>query len=320
MPFSNEIRTVPADTVRVTKGHLFWAAEPDETLIDSIREFGQTAPILARDTDNGMELVAGYRRLQVLRQQGDLALARMVSAPSPLDLGLIYMADNTGRVLDDGMRLAALRYFHPLLNDAALKKDILPRLGVKPKSKDARLLATWLDLPTEWQDHLAVGRVPLAAGDVLARMDDSDRDAVTPLFQKLAWSRSNGVNVLTWLFETGKMTDTPIAEVLQRAGLADTLSQGLSPKDAIARLTAGARLARFPHLATLQDDFNRAAREITAGTAWRVTQPNNFETGGAELSIQARNNDQLAKAVKDLETMAGLSPWTTLWNLGGKHD
>ena len=320
MPFSNEMRTVPADTVHASGDHLFWAAEPDAELAESIREFGQIAPVLARDTDRGMELVAGYGRLQALRQQGGLALARIVAAPTALDCGLLYLADNAHRTLTDAMRLAALRYFRPLMDDGALASDILPRLGVKPKSKDARLLLAWLDLSEDWQDRLDRGCVPLAGGEILARMTPADRQAVAPLFDNLAWSRSSGVNVLTWLFETGKMAGAPLAEVLDRAKLPDILDQGLSPKDAIARLTSAARSARYPHLSALQENFNRAAREITAGTGWRLAQPNNFETGGAELSIQVRTLEQLAKAAKDLKTMAGLSPWDTLWNLGGKDE
>jgi ParB family chromosome partitioning protein len=314
------MRTVPAHTVKAEGDHLFWASEPDEALADSIREFGQIAPVLARDTDNGMELVAGYRRLRVLREQDSLALARMVDAPTPADLGLLYLADNSQRVLTDPMRLAALRYFRPLMDGKTLASDVLPRLGVKPKSKDARLLLAWLDLDGGWQDRLDRGCVPLAGGEVLARMDPADREAVAPLFDDLAWSRSSGVNVLTWLFEAGKMAGTPLAQVLDRAKLTEILGQGLSPKDAIARLTAAARLVRYPHLSALREDFDRAAREITAGTGWRLAQPNNFETGGAELSIQVRTPEQLAKAARDLETMAPLSPWDTLWNLGGKNE
>ena len=320
MPFSNEIRTVPANTVHASGDHLFWAAAPDNGLAESIREFGQIAPILARDADRGMELVAGHSRLQVLRQQGGLALARMVEAPTALDLGLLYLADNAQRTLTDGMRLAALRYFRPLMDGKNMVSDILPRLGIKPKSKDARLLLAWLDLPADWQDRLDRGCVPLAGGEILARMDPADRENVAPLFDNLTWSRSNGVNVLTWLYEAGKMAGTPLAEVLDRAKLPEILDQGLSPKDAIARLTTAARLVRYPHLSALRDDFDRAAREITAGTGWRLTQPNNFETGGAELSIQVRTPEQLARAADDLKTMAGLSPWNTLWNLGGKNE
>lgn len=320
MQLSSETRTAQADNIHDTGDHLFWSGNSDDSLINSIREFGQMTPVLACDTDQGMELVAGHGRLAALRQLDELVLVRMVTVENDIEKGLLYLADNAERTIDDGMRLAALNYFHALMDKKAVQSDILPRLGVKPKSKDAKLLMAWLDLPDNWQDHLAAGHVPLAAGTPLTRMDQADKDAVEPLFANVSWSRSNAVNMLTWLFETSKMKGTPVADVIQNAGLDDIMRQGLSPKDAIAKFTAAAKAARYPELSALQNTFAKAARELTAGTKWRVTQPNNFETGGAELSIQVKDAKALEKAVNELESMAGLSSWQELWNLGGKND
>lgn len=201
-----------------------------------------------------------------------------------------------------------------------LRTDIFPRLGIKPKSKDAKLLLTWLSLPDTWCDLLASGSIPLAAGAVLARMSEADRTAVEPLFANVSWSRSNAVNGLTWLFETGKMIKLPIADVMEKAGINQILSQGLSPKDAIAKLIAAIKSARYPELSALETTFTKAAKDITAGTRWRMIQPNNFETGGAELTIQVKNAEQLKQAIKELESMATLSPWNDIWKLGGKND
>ncbi|MDC0336520.1 hypothetical protein OAN24_06485, partial [Pseudodesulfovibrio sp.] len=201
-----------------------------------------------------------------------------------------------------------------------LRSDIMPLLGTKPKSKDAKLFLIWLDLPDNWQAHLYSGTIPLAAGTILARMDEADRAAVEPLFSAFSWSRSNAVNILTWLFETAKMTSTTVADAMTKADLNTIMNQGLSPKDTIARLTTAAKATRYPELSSLQNTFSKAATEITAGTRWRMTQPNNFETGGAELTIQIKDASQLAKAAEDLEAMASLSPWQELWKLGATND
>ncbi|MDD3313466.1 ParB N-terminal domain-containing protein [Pseudodesulfovibrio sp.] len=320
MPTTPALRTLAADEIRTGGDHLFWTADPSETLSESLRRTGQTAPVLVRDTGDGPELVAGRARLLALRALGRPVLVLMVDAPADLDAGLLYLADNAARPLDDAMRLAALRFFAPLLDRAALAADILPRLGVRPGSKDARLLDAWLDLPEPWPGHLAEGRVPLAAGEVLARLAPADREAAAPLFASLGWSRSNGVNLLTWLFEAGKMTGKPLADLLAESGMADVPALGLSPKDAMARLVALARQTRYPALSALQAEFEETARELSAGTAWRVVQPNNFETGGAELTIQVKTPAQLARAVDDLDAMAAKPGWEKLWNMGGRRD
>lgn len=320
MQLSQEIFTAPADSIDDSGPHLFWSSPADRSLIDSICEFGQTTPVLARETDTGLHLVAGYARLDALRQRKQPTMVRLVLDADASSLGLLYLADNAHRAMDDGMRLKALLYFRPLMDDSALKKNILPRLGIKIKSKDAKLLIAWLDMPEEWQALLVSGTMPLAAVTPLGHMSADDQSAVQPLFTDFSWSRSNAVNVLTWLFETSRMTDTPVGDIMRQAGMNDILQQGLSPKDAIARLCTAAKTARYPKLNSLQEAFTKSAAEITAETRWRLTQPNNFETGGAELTIQVKDESQLHKAVQELESMARASTWKKVWGLGSTNE
>lgn len=320
LQLSQEIITAPTDSIRDEGSHLFWSDRPHESLLNSIRELGQAMPVLVQQTDNGLELIAGHARLAALREAGLPVLVRIVEGASNVDKGMLYLADNAQRPLDDAMRFAAVRYFHTIMDEKSLRSDILPRLGVKPKSKDAKLFLAWLDMTENWQAHLTAGRVPLAAGTILARMTEEDRTSIEPLFTSFSWSRSNCVNLLTWLFEAGKMNGIPVSDVMSKAKVDEILRQGLSPKDCIAKLTATVKNTRYPELSALQERFARAAREITAGSRWRLNQPNNFETGGAELTIQVKDAGQLAKAMEDLEAMSSDSTWNELWRLGGKND
>ena len=320
MLLTSEIFTAQARSIRADGGHLFWPEIPPKSLANSLDEFGQTSPVLVCKTDSGLSLIAGQSRLMLLAEAGAPVLARLVEDADDVDKGKLYLADNSHRTLDDGMRLKALEYFSPLLDRKELQTDILPRLGVRPKSKDATLLLAWLDLEAQWRSLLHSGNAPLAATGPLSRMSSEDRNAVIPLFSALSWSRSNGVNVLTWLFETAKMTSAPVADVMERAGMTAVLDQGLSPKDAIARLTACARQARYPELNRLQARYAETASEITAGTRWRMAQPDNFETGSSELTVQVKTPEQLSQAVTELNEMAGSSAWGKLWDLGSGNE
>ena len=320
MLLTSEIFTASAPAIHADGAHLFWAADNHESLKASITEFGQSSPVLVRETANGLELIAGISRLSILAALGRPVLARMIQDANDIDLGLLYLADNIQRPLDDAMRLQALKYFAPRMDEAALVKDILPRLGIKPQSKDSKLFLLWLTLPEVWQVLLERGNVPLAAATVLSRMSEADQKDVEALFTGFSWSRSNAVNVLTWLFETAKMNGTSVAEVMEQAGTTTIFAQGLSPKDAIARLSTAIRQERYPELTRLQDRFSAASGEITASTRWRVTQPDNFETDGAELTIRVKDAAQLAKAVEDLSTMAASPSWNKIWNMGGTDD
>jgi len=320
LQLTSEIFSSPTQAIHTGGGHLFWSGNISESLKNSIAEFGQSAPVLVYNGEQGPTLAAGSARLAVLAELGRPVLARMIEGADDVSLGLLYLADNAHRQIDDAMRFKSLQYFAPLLDTADLEQDILPRLGVRPKSKDARLLLDWLGLPGPWQELLGRGTLPLAAGMVLARMDDADRDAVMPLFADMAWSRSNAVNVLTWLYEAGRMAGTPVAEVMDKAGMSALLGQGLSPKDAIARLCATARQARHPELTRLRERFDAAARTVTGGTGWKLLQPDNFETNGAELSVRIKDRAQLAQAVEELHGMADNPAWETVFRPGGDND
>lgn len=317
MLLTSEIVTSSNQAIRSGGPHLFWSGNIHESLRNSITEFGQSAPVLVRETEDGLDLVAGASRLAVLTGLNRPVLARLVEAETPVELGLLYLADNAHREPDDAMRFRALRYFGPLMDRDALARDVLPRLGVRPRSKDERLLLDWLGLPEAWQELLVRGNAPLAAGTVLARMSDADRDAVAGLFESLSWSRSSAVNVLTWLFEAGRMTGSSVAEVMERAGMNAVAGSELSPKDAIARLSAAARQARYPELTRLRGRFDEAARAVTAGTRWRLTQPDNFETSGAELTVRVKDAAQLAAVVEELNGLAGSPAWKDVFNPGG---
>ncbi|WP_285906305.1 hypothetical protein [Pseudodesulfovibrio pelocollis] len=320
MHLSNETVTAPASAIRTAGAHLFWAAEPSPGLIRSMARHGQAQAVLVRETADGLALVAGYARVAAQGQLGQPVLARLVETADPVELGLLYLADNSLRPLDDAMRLAALRYFRLLLDDAQLAGEVLPCLGVTPGSRDAKLLADWLTLADSWQGHLAAGRVPLAAGTVLTRMDEADRLAVAPFFAELSWSRSNAVNLLTWLYEASKMTGRPVAEVMADSGMSHGPLRELSPKDAMARLTALAREARQPTLRAMQTRFDTAARKLVADTRWRVAQPDNFETNGVELTVRIADPGQLEQAVHDLQAMADRPHWHQLWDTTADHD
>lgn len=320
MQLTSEIFMSSTKAIHTGGGHLFWSGSISESLKDSIAEFGQSAPVLVYNGVEGPTLAAGSARLAILAELDRPVLARMVEGADDVSLGLLYLADNAHRQLDDAMRFKAVQYFAPLLDRADLEQEVLPRLGVRAKSKDARLLLDWLTLPEPWQELLGRGTLPLAAGMVLARMNDADRDAVMPLFADMVWSRSNAVNVLTWLYEAARMAGCPVAEVMDKAGMPALLDQGLSPKDAIARLCAVARQARHPELTRLRERFDAAARTVTGGTAWKLTQPDNFETDGAELSVRVKDPEQLAKAVDQLQSMADNPAWPTVFRPGGDNE
>ncbi|MDY7002065.1 MAG: hypothetical protein SVS15_09840, partial [Thermodesulfobacteriota bacterium] len=194
-----------------------------------------------------------------------------------------------------------------------LESVVGPYLGLSPFEREWDLLRLWLRLPQDFDAYLTQGNLPLETALILARLEPSELKALGPFFFDLRWSRGNAVNFLTWLWEAGQARACGLDQLLESEGFSEILKQNLSPKDAVARLSAKARALRYPTVVRLEQDFAAASGELSAGTAWEVAPSRNFEAGSVTLSARIRDRDQLIKAVRDLENMAGSGLWETLW-------
>jgi ParB family chromosome partitioning protein len=110
--------------------------------------------------------------------------------------------------------------------------------------------------------------------------------------------------VLTWLKEICARDAIRVAEVLAACGTADILAAGLSPKDAMARVTQEVRRRRYPLLSAMERDFSDAARTVAAGTRWRLVQPDCFESDAIEIGARLGSVSELRAASAELARMA----------------
>ncbi len=315
MTVSDAVILIPAQAIEASSPCLFWPGEPDESLAFSLARLGQMEPVLVERQGEGFSLVAGARRLAVLTDLGRPVLAREVEA-TDLEKGLLYLSTNAARPLTDGMRFAALRYFHMLLTESELTNFVAPLMGLSPQGRDIRLLLAWFNLPDAFDPALMSGRLPLAAGEPLSRMTREEQEAVLPFFATLAWSRGSAVNFLTWILEAARAREMSASEILAQGGFYPILSEeGLSPKDAITALTALARAARYPALFRLETEAVRLGREICAGTAFRLTRPDQFETPAVELTVRVAGPGPLSRATADFQKIAASPLWDRLFNL-----
>lgn len=281
---------------------MFWSLPPSPALRLSLERHGQLVPVLVDASGSRPVLVAGSARVAALAELGRDVLCLDLGAQDTLARGLVYVQTNVGRELTDWQIVAAMRYFAAV--PQADQGPALEVLGLEPRSKKLRLVRSWLSLPQHWDRYLAAGSVPLACADLLEGFAASDLEAVEPLFAGLSWSRGNAVNVLTWLKEICARDALRAAEVLAACAAADILASGLSPKDAMARITQEVRRRRYPLLSAMERDFSGAARQVTSGTCWRLIQPDCFESDAIEIGARLGSVSELRAASAELARMA----------------
>lgn len=301
-PASAESRTFrcPAAHIDTTGPWLFWSAPPSPALRRSLERHGQLEPVLVDAGGAAPVLVAGAARVAALLDAGKDVLCLDLGPLDPAARGLAYLQSNIGGEPTDAQLVAALRYFSAI--PAADMAPVLESLGLEPRSKRLRLAEAWLSMPAD-RDRLLTS-VPLACAELLAGFPAGELAELEPLFDGLSWSRGNAVNLLTWLRETCQRDGLRAGALLDDCCLRDILAAGLSPKDAMARITQEVRLRRYPQLSALEREFAETTRRVAAGTRWRLSQPDQFESDAVELTARVKSPDELRAASAELARMA----------------
>lgn len=295
---------------------LFWSAPPSPALRASLERHGQLVPVLVDAAGERPVLVAGAARTAVMSELGGDVLCLDIGAQTDEARGLAYVQSNADRELTDGHVVQAMRYFLSLPECGMAQ--VLESLGLDERSKRLRLIRSWLRLPRHWDGLLCSGALPLACADLLETFAPADLAALEPLFATLSWSRGNAVNVLAWIREICARDGVGAAAVLDGLGLEQLLATGLSPKDAMGRITQEARRLRYPRLTGMERNFAETARKVSAGTGWRVTQPDFFESDAVELSVRVTSPDELRMAGEELVRMAARQDLDDLFPAGRK--
>jgi len=302
--------------VDISGRNLFWAEMPPPAMRASIKSVGQLEPVSARFHDGRWHVISGYKRVYALKEVGAAILVVEVPGPpDPLTDGLLYLHANTHRVLNDGLRLRALRYFQTWMEPMELTQRIAPLLDLEPRSGAWRRLTAWLDLPVDWDAMLCAGHLPLVVGPVLSGFDQADLIALEPYFRELKWSHSRAVQWLTFLIESSQRERVGLGKLLERSGMATTLAGNLSPQDKLRRLFAQARTLRYPALANLEQRFDSLRKELVGSSRWEMIPSEGFETDLVELRLRARNPSDIRAAARSLDRIAALECLPELFSI-----
>jgi ParB family chromosome partitioning protein len=305
-----------ASDLDVDGAWLFWSAPPSPSLRRSLDSQGQLVPVLVDASGARPVLVAGAARVAVLAELEREVTCLDLGAMDGLARGLAYVQSNSGRDVNDGQVALAMRYFQTLPD--CDQDAVLDALGLEPRSKRLRLVRSFLSLPERWDAFLCSGAIPLACADLLEAFAPADLEALEALFTALSWSRGNAVNVLTWIREICARDGICADKVLGDAGVRDILAGGLSPKDAMSRITQEVRLLRYPTLSGMERDFLEAASAVSAGTRWRVAQPDLFESDTVELCARLSSPEGLRAASAELARIAAREDLDDLFLVGRK--
>lgn len=311
----SKLLRIPASDLSVEEPWLFWSQEPSDALRASLESCGQLEPVLV-DAGSTPRLVAGASRVRALQQFGRDVWCLQLGDLDAWDKGRTYLHANAGRERTEGRVVQSLRYFSAL-NQPERMEEIYSDLGLILRSKPRRIMEAWMTLPVAWDDLLFGGNIPAACAELLVRFAPKDLGDLFRIFENLSWSRGNAVNLLTWVHEICIRDGIDVEHVLRAIDVPALFAAGLSPKDCMSRLGHAVRKLRFPVLCAKEAAFETLAKSVSSGTRWRITQPDQFESGAVDLAIRIGSGEDVERACRDLTAVAAHPSWKEYWSAEG---
>ncbi len=164
---------IPIDEIRANpfQPRRYFAEEPLEELIASIKEKGVIQPILLRPVDGGYEIVAGERRYRASCAAGHRtipSIVRRMGSTESLELALI---ENLQR--EDLNPVEEAEAYKQLIEDVGHTQEELARKVGKDRSTVANMLRL-LKLPEQVLDGLVRGALTMGHGRALLGLKDED--------------------------------------------------------------------------------------------------------------------------------------------------
>lgn len=235
MEIGREVVQLGPESVDISGDWLFWAREPSARLITSLYRLGQVEPVLAVREGAAWVLVTGYARTLALRGM-NAPVNALEFKGSDTDMGMAYMASNSGKTLTPGMKLKAVRFFSNRMKADERRETVWPHLRIDEDSEEWEALKKWLLLPPSYDEYLFRDLLPLSAGRPLAKFKDNELAALMPVIEVLEMPTEDAVSLVTRLYSAGRAGQDDAAKLIDKHGFYDILEEDLPAEEKRRRI------------------------------------------------------------------------------------
>ncbi|MFH1123089.1 MAG: ParB/RepB/Spo0J family partition protein [Pseudomonadota bacterium] len=290
-----------------------------DPLILSIRRCGLiNNPLVARNEQGRVDVIAGYRRILALKTLGwGRVQCRDLSAllPSPLERLLFNLHDNlptrTFNDVEKGMILGRLASLVPR---EALLNEHMPLLGLPSHEPLLRVYLQVEGMEEPVKRALAEGRIPMRTVRALL---DLDLDSVKTLGRWLTdiiFNFNQQSQFIEYVRDISVRENREISELMSDEGLAGILRDPKvkgphKAKHVLERL----RQRRYPRLCRSQEAFQEKVKRLNLPEGVMVRFDPYFEDPHYHLDISFREGKALREKIVRLSQLEGLGklgdPW-----------
>lgn len=169
----SEVKMIPVSEIRSNpyQPRLHFDQAALEELAESIKEHGVFEPIIVKKSIKGYELVAGERRTKASKLAGMETIPAIVKDFNDQEMMEIALLENIQRENLSPIE-EAKAYKNFMIKMDMTQEEIAKRFG-KSRSHITNLLGL-LNLPTEVQNDVNVGKISMSHARVLSKLENKD--------------------------------------------------------------------------------------------------------------------------------------------------
>ncbi len=274
-------------------------------LIASIRKVGLINPPIVRENIDGpMDIVAGYRRIEILKSMGlpDIPCRILPAATSRLECVLLNLYDNlTIRTFNDVEKSMVLNRLKRFVSQEDLLERYMPLLNLRPRLSLLTYYLTLEDLETCVKK--AIAQKSLSPQTVRA-LQDRHHDArivmtewISILMlnfnqQKQFIEYTEDICIRDGIVVTELFKAPPIVKILQE--------QDMNPPQKAKLVLEYLRNRRFPRLSRAEKLFQSRVSSIKLPKGVSIRHPPQFEGSDYHLEIAFKDGGNLMKKMNEL--------------------
>jgi ParB-like chromosome segregation protein Spo0J len=289
-------------------------------LVRSIEKFGLiNSPIVTRDREGRVEVVAGYRRILALKllQWREIPCRDLshLGFP-PLELLLINLHDNLAtrpfNAVEKGMVLSRLA---PYVSRDQILTDFMPLLDLPSHGSTLEAFRGLEKLEQSIKESLVNKRISIQTAKAFVHMDPESR---TTLFR---WIAGVGLNAnqqsqfIAYIADISIKEQKKVSQFLEEKELLDILNNvNINNPQKAKILLNFLRSRRFPLLTRSEKHFREKTTGLGLPDGVSISHPPFFEDPDYRLEVFFKNGKELAEKIDALGKLNGLESLGDPWN------
>ena len=279
-----------------------------EALAESIRRCGVVQPITVWQRNEGLQVVAGFRRLEVVQNLGQGHIpARLVQGDGRF-LFLAAVEEHAGQEINLRERARAIRIGIDLgWSVAEVSQTLLPPLGCSPHPSQATQHLKILALPRLLLDLLVAKRFSLRRSLPFCHWDSADALILAQIALHLRLGGRQIEEVATWLREIAGREQLPLCQVVEELSLLAPFTPQAADQTQASALERLER-KRMPETYRRRDNLQQLC-QAASQNGMQVRFDPNFTSDAMEIVLSLESNNQLqaiTRHLSDPQTQAQL--------------